>query len=105
MRTLLASIALATAGVSTAVPAQSIDQPFVATISYADLNLDSAAGKAAFEGRVKVVANRYCHDLTISPIAEVVAVADCRASMMSAAQRQLGRTASRSPKGTLLAAR
>jgi UrcA family protein len=105
MRILLASLALASVGVSNAATAQSINEPIVATVSYADLNLDSAAGRAALEGRVKVAANRVCQDLAVTPIADVIAVADCKTALMSSAQRQLGVIALRAPQRTLLASR
>ncbi len=102
---LLASLAFATLGLSNAAAAESFGEPVITTISYGDLNLDSAAGRAALQGRVKVAANRICQDLAVTPIADVIAVTDCRASMVSSAMRQVGRTALRSPKGTLLASR
>ena len=105
MRILLASLAIATASLSTAAAAQSFGEVVLTTISYGDLNLDSAAGRAALQGRVKVAANRICHDLAVTPIPDGIAVADCRTSMMSSALRQVERTALRSPQGTSLASR
>ena len=105
MRALLASILVAAAALPTAANAQSFDQPVSATIAYADLDLDSAAGRIALQGRVKVAANRLCHDLTISPITEVTAVENCRASMAHSARQQLETGALRSLRGALLASR
>ncbi len=105
MRVLFASIALAAAGLSTAASAQSFDQPVTATVSFADLNLDSAAGRATLQGRIKVAANRICQNLAVTPLEEVNADSKCRVVMTSSAERQLEIAVVSSPRDTLLASR
>jgi UrcA family protein len=105
MRVLFAALALIAVSTSNVVTAQSFEPTASASISYADLNLANPAGRQALEGRVKAASNKVCLDLKVSPIEEVVAVDECRTSMMKSAKRQLDLASYRSPRGAVLASR
>jgi len=89
MRTLFASIALASLACTAPAFAQPGADSFAVSISYADLNLSSAAGLATFRGRVKSGADRACVGVGDSPLQQLLQVQKCRAQFISSADRQL----------------
>ena len=89
MRALLASIALA--GLVSAAPAaaQAGEENYSVVIGYGDLNTNSAAGLAAFAGRVRAGATRTCVGIGDSPLQQVLEARKCRISFMRAAEHKL----------------
>jgi UrcA family protein len=90
MRVLIASLALGAIALSTSAAAQPIDDNAVARIvQYADLNLDSPAGMATLNGRIRAAADQLCSDYVISPVERPVVIGRCKAQVIRSAERQL----------------
>lgn len=89
MHPLLASLAIATAAIPVAADAQSFGEPVVVTVSYADLNLDAAAGIATFNGRVRSAADQLCRDAGLVPVNRARLEAECVTSVIKSAKQQL----------------
>lgn len=91
MRTFLVTAAIA----ALFVPAPAAAQPaangeiYTVSIPYADLNLDSAEGQAAFQGRVKSEATRACGASKTAPLEEAGNIRECRAELIRNAGQRL----------------
>lgn len=91
-RFLLVPVALlcATASVGSAVSAAAAPlQAPAARVSYADLNLASAAGRAALERRVNAAADRLCRVNGYSDLGTYRAADDCFAKAVDQAMGQV----------------
>ena len=88
MRVLFTSIAL---GLLCTAPAnaQSMEDGYAVTITYADLNMDSAAGVATLMGRVKAGADKLCVGGDDPALPQTIQVKKCRDYFFRAAERQL----------------
>jgi UrcA family protein len=103
MRALMTSIALPAIFAAPAA-AQPTGGNYQVAVSYSDLNIYSAAGVAAFNGRVKAGANLVCGSDPVTPLQEGRVVRQCRADFIRGAQRNL-QLALNSARGTVLASR
>jgi UrcA family protein len=103
VRILLTSIAL---GMICAAPAAAdpVGESYSVAIQYGDLNLDSPAGAAAFNGRVKAQANAVCGQAFPAWLEEAANVRKCRADFLRTAKRNL-QFASAVRGGTVVAGR
>ena len=81
------AIALTAASAAQAQPGEN-GSVRTASISYADLNLASAAGLKTFHGRVKAASNRLCSAVQLTPIEQVIEDKKCRADVLRAATSQ-----------------
>lgn len=99
----LASAALAAAAAFAAVPA-SAEAPTKIMVSYADLDLASAGGSAALEGRIKQAARHICGSEQAPGLVEAEMVRKCRADVISSARPQLSAALSRGGTGTVVVA-
>lgn len=101
---MIKNLVLATLATTTlftlAVPAQATEAPR-RTVSYADLNLASAAGRATLEQRVQNAVRAVCPAAT-NTLADLRAAANCRRDALAGAQNKVAALASGS---TRLAAR
>jgi UrcA family protein len=90
-------IALAAAALLVAVgPARAQTGPILvqgdvptATVSYADLNIASAAGRHTLEGRVSRAASRLCLDSRRAPVGELLDERRCFSAAMDQAERDI----------------
>ena len=92
MRTFLVTAAIAAlfvpAAAAAAQPAAN-GEIYTVSIPYADLNLDSAEGQAAFKGRVKSEATRACGASKTAPLEEAGNIRECRAELIRNAGQRL----------------
>jgi UrcA family protein len=67
-----------------------------ATVSYADLDIGSTAGRKTLEGRVARAASRLCLDNRRAPIGELVEQRHCFSTAMNGAELDIDRAVARS---------
>ncbi len=86
-------LAIAVAGLALAAPALAQNEPVViegglpvVTVSYADLNIDAAAGRHALEGRVTRAASSLCLENYRQSLSEFVAQHRCFSHAMAKAR-------------------
>ncbi len=103
----LISIAL-TASALIAAPAVAQSPAAVVTqttVSYADLNLSSAAGRATLDSRIKGAARSVCGSPKAATLAEHNSINACRDGAISGANAQIEQVLASRGAGTVIAAR
>ncbi len=84
-------IGIAAAGAASAAAAQEIDVvgsvPSIA-VSFADLNIGSAAGRDVLDARLRGAARRLCHTSSAVPVEEHMERRSCYADALGNARRQ-----------------
>jgi UrcA family protein len=101
----LISVVIAASTAQAAVAQRPADRLVETTISYADLNLSNAAGRATLDSRIKGAARFVCGAATAATVAEHNHIRDCRANAVASANAQLEQQLARRGAGAVLAAR
>ncbi len=106
IKTLISIALTASALVAAPAIAESPAGPVVqTTVSYADLNLSSAAGRATLDSRIKGAARSVCGSPKAATLAEHTSIRDCREGAINGANAQLELVLASRGAGTVLAAR
>lgn len=104
MRVLFTSAALAGLVLASPSAAEPVEDSYAVSIAYGDLNMSSAAGVEAFNGRVKAQAKEVCRGPAVTPLQQTIQFHECRARFLRSAERQLQMAIAPSG-GAILAAR